>query len=132
MHTRKVNPMEIIISNSNDSPIYEQIFTQIKEKIISGELASGELLPSIRSLAKDLRISVITTKRAYEELDRDGYISTTPGKGCFVAGVNRELLKEEILQKIENHLLNAISLAKKVNLSNQEIMDLLVYLYQEE
>jgi len=124
--------MEIIISNSNDSPIYEQIFTQIKEKIISGELASGELLPSIRSLAKDLRISVITTKRAYEELDRDGYISTTPGKGCFVAGVNRELLKEEILQKIENHLLNAISLAKKVNLSNQEIMDLLVYLYQEE
>ena len=132
MHTRKVNPMEIIISNSNDSPIYEQIFTQIKEKIISGELASGELLPSICSLAKDLRISVITTKRAYEELDRDGYISTTPGKGCFVAGVNRELLKEEILQKIENHLLNAISLAKKVNLSNQEIMDLLVYLYQEE
>jgi len=124
--------MEIIISNSNDQPIYEQIFTQIKDKIISGELASGELLPSIRSLAKDLRISVITTKRAYEELDREGYISTTPGKGCFVAGVNRELLKEEVLQKIENHLLNAISLAKKVNLSNQEIMDLLTYLYQEE
>ena len=132
MHTRKVDSMEIIISNSNDQPIYEQIFTQIKDKIISGELASGELLPSIRSLAKDLRISVITTKRAYEELDREGYISTTPGKGCFVAGVNRELLKEEVLQKIENHLLNAISLAKKVNLSNQEIMDLLTYLYQEE
>ena len=124
--------MEIIISNSNDKPIYQQIFDQIKEKIINEELVNGELLPSIRSLAKDLRISVITTKRAYEELEREGYILTTPGRGCFVAGVNLELLKEEMMQKIEQHLLNAISIGKKVGIAQNEIQELFDYLYQEE
>jgi GntR family transcriptional regulator len=124
--------MQIIISNSNDNPIYKQIFDQIKEKIINGELVNGEMLPSIRSLAKDLRISVITTKRAYEELEREGYILTTPGKGCFVAGVNRELLKEEMMQKIEQHLLNAISIGNKIGISKNEIQELFDYLYQEE
>ncbi|MEA5026056.1 MAG: GntR family transcriptional regulator [Erysipelotrichaceae bacterium] len=124
--------MNIIISNSNDVPIYEQIFSQIKDAIISGELISGELLPSIRALAKELRISVITTKRAYEELERSGFIMTAPGKGCFVAGINRELMKEEVLQKVELYLNNAVSLAKRANLSRPEVIELLNYLYQED
>ena len=93
--------MEIYISNAGQSPIYAQITSQIKEKILSGELKTGEALPSIRLLAKELRISVITTKRAYEELEREGFIYTVPAKGCYVAKKNTELLREENLKQIE-------------------------------
>ena len=98
----KGETMNIIISNSSNTPIYEQIKEQIKNKIVSNELKTGELLPSIRSLAKDLRISVITTKNAYEELEKEGYIETIPSKGTYVADKNIELIREEQLQKIES------------------------------
>lgn len=104
--------MDIIISNSSNTPIYEQIKEQIKNKIVSNELKTGELLPSIRTLAKDLRISVITTKNAYEELEREGYVTTIPGKGTYVASKNIELIREEQLQKIEGLLDTAVSIAK--------------------
>lgn len=97
--------MNIVISNKDDRPIYEQIVSQFKEMIISGKLKSGEALPSIRALAKDLRISVITTKRAYEELERDGFIETVAGKGSFVAEQNTEAIKEEKLKAIEKQML---------------------------
>ena len=96
--------MDIIISNSSGVPIYEQIVRQLKGLILSGQLAQGEALPSMRLLAKDLRISVITTKRAYEELERDGFLENVPGKGCFVAPQNRELLREAQLRKVEEEL----------------------------
>ena len=98
--------MNIVISNKDDRPIYEQIVSQFKEMIISGKLKSGEALPSIRALAKDLRISVITTKRAYEELERDGFIETVAGKGSFVAEQNTEAIKEEKLKAIEKQMLD--------------------------
>ena len=98
--------MNIIISNKDDRPIYEQIVSQFKEMIISGKLKEGEALPSIRTLAKDLRISVITTKRAYEELERDGFIETVAGKGSFVAEQNTEAIKEEKLKAIEKQMLD--------------------------
>lgn len=98
--------MNIVISNKDDRPIYEQIVSQFKEMIISGKLKSGEALPSIRVLAKDLRISVITTKRAYEELERDGFIETVAGKGSFVAEQNTEAIKEEKLKSIEKQMLD--------------------------
>lgn len=98
--------MNIVISNKEDRPIYEQIVSQFKEMIISGKLKSGEALPSIRALAKDLRISVITTKRAYEELERDGFIETVAGKGSFVAEQNTEAIKEEKLKAIEKRMLD--------------------------
>jgi len=96
--------LDIILSNMSDRPIYEQIYNQIKNAIISGELKEGDMLPSIRALAKDLRISVITTKRAYDELERDGYIYTVAGKGCYVAKKNMELIREEYLKRIEEHI----------------------------
>lgn len=86
--------MDIIISNSVDTPLYEQVKEQIKNKIVANELKAGELLPSIRSLAKDLRISVITTKNAYDELEKEGYVETIPGKGTYVANKNTELIKK--------------------------------------
>lgn len=98
--------MNIVISNKDDRPIYEQIVSQFKEMIISRKLKSGEALPSIRALAKDLRISVITTKRAYEELERDGFIETVAGKGSFVAEQNTEAIKEEKLKAIEKQMLD--------------------------
>ncbi|MDD2591696.1 MAG: GntR family transcriptional regulator [Erysipelotrichaceae bacterium] len=124
--------MDIIISNRSDKPIYEQIYEQIKNMIIHGTLGNGDLLPSIRNLAKDLKISVITTKRAYEELEHDGFIVTTPGKGCFVAGLNREILKEGLMQDVEEHLISAINISQKINLSKSEMIDLINYLYQED
>jgi GntR family transcriptional regulator len=124
--------MYIIISNSSNKPIYEQIFDQIKEKIITGELIAGEMLPSIRSLAKDLKIRVITTKKAYEELERDGYIETIPGKGCFITSKNRELMKEEVIKKIEDNLSNIISMSKTINLNKNELIEIIDYLYEEE
>jgi GntR family transcriptional regulator len=103
--------MNLWIDNKSGIPIYEQIFTQIKGQIVSGELAENTPLPSIRNLAKDLRISVITTKRAYDELERAGFVYTIPAKGCFVAPRNVELLREEHLRRIEEHLREAVELA---------------------
>lgn len=124
--------MNLIISNSSNTPIYEQIKEQIKNKILSNELKTGELLPSIRSLAKDLRISVITTKNAYEELERDGYVETIPGKGTYVANKNKEIIREEQLQKVEGLLDTAVSIAKLSNITKKEIQEMLDILYEEE
>ena len=117
--------MTIFIDNKSGAPIYEQIYTQLKSQIISGALAEDEALPSIRNLAKDLRISVITTKRAYDELEREGFIYTVAGKGCFVAAKNVELLREENLRRIEEHLAEVVKLAASCELSKQDILDML-------
>ena len=117
--------MEIIISNAGGTPIYEQICSQIKSRIISGELAEGDALPSMRVLAKELRISVITTKRAYEELERDGFIVSYPGKGSFVAGRNLEFIREEHLRQIEDLLGRARALAAQCGLSDDELAEML-------
>ena len=124
--------MDIIISNSSNIPLYEQVKEQIKNKIVSNELKTGELLPSISSLAKDLRISVITTKNAYEELEREGYVETIPGKGTYVANKNKELIKEEQLQKIEGLIDTAVSIAKISGISKEEIREMLDILFEEE
>lgn len=123
--------MNIIISNSSNKPIYEQIKEQIKEKILSNELKVGELLPSIRNLAKDLRISVITVKNAYEKLENEGYVETMPGKGVYIANKNKEIIKEEQLKKIENLLESAISIAKISGISKKEIKTIMDILYGE-
>ena len=123
--------MNILIDNKNGTPIYEQIYTQIREQILSGALQEDELLPSIRGLAKDLRISFITTKRAYEELEKDGFLYTLPGKGCYVAAKNLELLREENLRKIEDHLDAIIQLAASCNLSNEQILDMVRFAMEE-
>ena len=117
--------MTIFIDNRSGAPIYEQIYAQLKAQIISGALGEDELLPSIRNLAKDLRISVITTKRAYDELEREGFIYTVAGKGCFVAPKNTELLREEHLRQIESHLAEALRLAAACGLTRQDILELL-------
>ncbi len=124
--------MNIIISNSSGTPIYEQIREQIKNKIVSNELKTGELLPSIRVLAKDLRISVITTKNAYEELEKEGYVQTIPGKGTYVANKNIELIREEQLQKIESLMDTAVSIAKISQISKEDLRNMLEILYGEE
>ena len=123
--------MNIIISNASDKPIYEQITTQIKALIMKGELNAGDALPSIRFLAKELRISVITTKRAYEDLERDGFIETVPGKGSFVASGNQELLHEEQLRITEGHLIHAIESARSCSLSLAQLQEMLAVLYEE-
>lgn len=124
--------MQIIISNSVDTPIYEQIVSSIKESILKGELMGGEMLPSIRTLARDLRISNITTKRAYEELEHDGFITSVPGKGYFVKKKSEEFLKEEIYTKIEEKLSEAITLANTYNIEANEIKEILDALLKEE
>lgn len=124
--------MEIIISNSSGVPIYEQIKEQIKVKIITNELKSGELLPSIRTLAKDLRCSVITTKNAYEELVNEGYVKTIPSKGFYVAEIKMEILFEEQLSKIENLLEDAVNIAKVNNISKKTLKEILDILYEEK
>lgn len=124
--------MNIIISNSSDIPLYEQVKEQIKNKIVSNKLKAGELLPSIRNLAKGLRISVITTKNAYEELEKEGYVETIPGKGTYVANKNTEIIRDEQLQKIENLIDTAVSIAKISGISKKEIEDMLSILYEEE
>jgi len=123
--------MKIIISNSANEPIYNQIVTQLKEQILKGELKAGEALPSIRSLAKELQISVITTKRAYEELEREGFIETVPGKGSFVAAYSKEKLEEKKLAIVESKLIEAILAAKALNLSLKELKEILEALYEE-
>lgn len=117
--------MQLLIDNKSGTSIYEQIYTQIKDQIIGGVLREDDPLPSIRNLAKDLRISVITTKRAYEELEREGFLYTVPGKGCFVAPKNVELLREENLKKIEWHFSQIQSLAASCNLSKADLMEML-------
>jgi len=117
--------MTIIIDNKSGAPIYDQIYSQIKAQIISGGLQEDEALPSIRSLAKDLRISVITTKRAYDELEREGFIYTVAAKGCFVAAKNMDLVREEHLRRIENLFEVAVNLAGSCNLSGAELMEML-------
>lgn len=124
--------MDIIISNSAGVPIYEQITQQIKGLILRGELREGEALPSMRLLARELRISVITTKRAYEELEREGFITTVPGKGCFVAPQDPELAREETLRRVEEHLTRAVEAAKSGGVTLEEMTDTLNILYGDD
>ena len=123
--------MNILIDNKSGAPIYDQIYSQIKSQIISGVLREDDMLPSIRGLAKDLRISFITTKRAYEELEKDGFIYTLPGKGCYVAPKNVELLREENLKKIEDYLEKIVQLAVSCNLSNDDIRAMVEFSLEE-
>ena len=116
--------MQLYIDNRSGAPIYDQIYSQIKDAIVSGQVAAGEALPSIRALAKDLRISVITTKRAYDELEREGFIDTLPGKGCFVAERSAELLREENLRKIEGHMQEIRRLAAACGLTEDELAEI--------
>ncbi len=123
--------MNIIIKNNSQMPIYQQIYQQIKMQIVNRSLVENEMLPSMRNLAKDLRISVITTKRAYEELEKDGFIVTMTGKGSFVAAQNLELFREEQLKNIEGQLTRAIQLATTADVSLQQLIEMLKLLYEE-
>ena len=124
--------MDIILTNAGGQPIYDQIVSQVKAQILSGKLKEGDALPSLRALAKDLRISVITTKRAYEELERDGFLVTVTGKGSFVAGANTELIREEHLRRLEDHLREAVSLSHLCGLDLDGLTSILSMLYKEE
>lgn len=124
--------MTILIDNRSGLPIYEQIVSQLREQILSGALKEDEALPSIRDLARDLRISVITTKRAYEELAGAGLIYTLPGKGSFVAARNMELLREEHLKQIEEHLSAALTLARREGIGGEELRQMLETLEEED
>lgn len=124
--------MKVIISNSSPDPIYEQITRQVKAQIISGELAEGQALPSIRRLAHDLQISVITTKRAYDELEKEGFINTVGGKGTFVAVQNPELLREKKMKIVEEKLAQAVDEAKLMGIGEDQIVHMLQLLFQED
>lgn len=123
--------MNIIISNSSGEPIYEQIASQIKAQILTGELSAGAMLPSMRNLALELHISLITTKRAYEELERDGFIESYTGKSSFVKEQNIEFIKEESFRQIENLLSQAVSKAKICQIPLKDLTDILTMIYQE-
>ncbi len=124
--------MNIILRNSGEVPIYDQITRQIKGHILSGVLQEGEALPSMRALARDLRISVITTKRAYEELEREGFITNVPGKGCFVAPRNLELVRESALRTVEEHLQKAVDAARAGGVTREEVAAALTLLWEED
>ena len=124
--------MEIIVSNRTSRPLYEQISTQIRTQIMNGELKAGEALPSIRSLAKSLQISVLTVQKAYDLLQTDGFIETTAGKGCFVSVQNQDFYLEEQQKKIEEHFNEAIETARTSGISLEKLIDLLTLLYEEE
>ena len=124
--------MQIILSNQSGQPIYEQIATQIKNQILSGQLQPGEMLPSIRALAKDLRISVITTKRAYDELEQQGFLSTVAGKGSFVRQADVELIRDENLKKIEALIIEILALAAGCGLGYEELAEMLALLAEKE
>lgn len=124
--------MDIVISNSSDKPIYSQISSQIKDMIIAGKLCEGDALPSMRLLAKELRISVITTKRAYEDLERDGFITSVTGKGSFVAGTNIEFIREEHLRTIEERMKDVVTLSKGCELELDQLVEMLTLIYEEE
>ena len=123
--------MDIILSNTSDEPIYQQIVTQIKAQIMSGSLTAGDPLPSMRNLATQLRISVITTKRAYEELERDGFIENFTGRGCFVKAQNTDFLKEESMRQVEELLAKACEKAQVLKLSLQELQEMLELMYRD-
>lgn len=124
--------MDILIRNTGETPIYDQIVRQMKGLILKGELKEGEALPSMRLLARDLRVSVITTKRAYEELEREGFLTTVPGKGCFVAAQNPELLREDALRRVEEHLGRAAAEAKTGGVTLEELHTTLDILYGDD
>lgn len=123
--------MDIIITNNSETPIYEQIEEQIKAMILNGDLKEGDGLPSMRLLAKELRISIITTKRAYEELERDGYIESYTGKGSFVKGINRELVRETVVYEIEGLFDEILDKAKMAGISHEELLEILQLLCEE-
>jgi GntR family transcriptional regulator len=124
--------MKIIISNASPDPIYEQIVRQIKSQIIGGDLEEGAALPSIRKLAQELQISVITTKRAYDELEREGFIDTVGGKGTFVAVQNKELLREKKMKLVEEKLAEAVAEARLMGISHKSLREMMRLLYEEE
>ena len=124
--------MRILISNTGDTPIYEQIVSQIKAAILSAELLPGDPLPSMRLLAKELRISVITTKRAYEELEREGFIVSMTGKGSFVKESNTQLMREELLRRLEQGIVALLPLARQCSLTINELQEMLSLLYEED
>ena len=124
--------MDIVIRNTGEVPIYDQITRQVKSLILTGALKEGEALPSMRALARDLRISVITTKRAYEELEREGFISTVPGKGCFVCPQDLELAREAARRQVEEFLQKAVEAAKAGGVTRDEVTAALDILYEEE
>ncbi len=124
--------MQIIVSNTGEKPIYEQVYTQIKTHILTGALKEGEALPSMRVLAKELRISVITTKRAYEELERDGFIISHTGKGSFVAKKNLQIIKETHLKQIEEHMEKICEISVMCKLSLNELHNMLSTIYEGE
>lgn len=124
--------MNIIISNTSDLPIYKQVKNQLKNAIITNELKQGDQLPSIRVLARDLGISVITTKAAYEELESDGYVETIPAKGTYVSNKNKSLIREEQLQNIENLITNSISIAKVSGIEKFDLINMIEILWEEE
>lgn len=123
--------MNIIISNSSDEPIYLQIVNQLKDQIVKGELSESEALPSIRNLAKELKISVITTKRAYDELEREGFIVTVAGKGSYVATINKDMLRETKVKLIEEHIAEAVTEAKQIGFTYEELQEMLKLVYEE-
>lgn len=123
--------MEIIIMNDSAVPLYEQMLSQIKEAILKGELAQGEALPSIRGMAKELKVSIITVKRAYEELEKEGFVMTTPGKGTYVSLANRERLREMQISQIEEQLEQTIIAAKGLDMSLEELKERITLIYEE-
>ncbi len=124
--------MEIIISNSSNKPIYEQITSQIKSLIMNGELKSGDSIPSMRALAKNIHVSVITVQKAYEDLARDGFIETTIGRGSFVSAVNKEFILEEQQKILEGHLANACDVARKSGITLEKLQELTKLFYEED
>jgi len=124
--------MKIIVSNASSSPIYEQIASQIRNQVINGYIESGYPLPSIRSLARELQVSVITTKKAYERLEQEGFIYTVAGKGSFVAEQNTEVMKERRLNKLEETIISVLQMAKELELSKEELIELINLLDQED
>lgn len=124
--------MQISVSNKASRPLYEQIVTQIKAQIMSGELQSGEALPSIRSLAKSLHISVLTVQKAYDQLSQEGFIETTVGKGCYVSAQNQDFYLEEQQKRIEEHFAEAIEIARESGIDLEHLTSLLTLLYEEE
>jgi len=124
--------VHIHLSNASDKPIYEQITIQLKEAILANKLQAGDALPSIRALAKDLKISVMTTKRAYADLERDGFIETVAGKGSFVTERNQDFLREELLRQVEEYLHKAVRTAKTAGLTKEELADLLSLIVEED
>lgn len=124
--------LNIIISNNSELPIYQQIINQVKDSILRGDLTEGELVPSIRVLAKELRISVITTKRAYDDLEKEGFLTSVAGKGFFVESKNKEILKETKLRSVEEKLTEAINTARSLGIKNGELEDMFKLLIKED